>query len=871
MQKIEIWYNPYKMETKIEVNGTDVCRTSDYVQFKEFIDTATPLQIWAGPVAYKNWRGIANELAGDEECFDKLDICFHGRKIDFDDLRRACEIENEKRKLKLEITCNHQDELSDRKMAQNIDVVMQTLLSDRFKQLVAERGEGSQVASDYKYLETHYKQTKDKEFKIVFAGLYSSGKSTILNTLIRHEILPMAGDTCTAKECRIKHNSKLKNKISLECFDEDDKVVVPKEIFDNDADCLNRFWEITPLGALESVPAEVSTIEICLDLSHLYPSKEMEKEFNLVIVDTPGCNSSKTVESGDGEEEGQTELQRYLNSSDKKIALDAITGGEKEMVIICADAQDYQDESIGDFLWAIHQSSEEDSGDFNDRFVFLLNKCDTLNYSKGETLESKKETFAEYIMNTKKWGITETANSPKFVPRIFMTCAYVSLAVQCGAANFIKAEIKEDKEKRDLLSEYNKFYEKVIDYSDQDYFLSQACDIPAYRKQEFARAFERYIGSGEEDKAVAIQTGIGCLEGAIRDYIERYAYPFKMRDLLNTFDALLADVTGFIEHEDRMLKDRMDNLGKDTFAREEVEKKKGEEEQRKNVLHLLSQKVADKKDAIDSIKFNSAKLRKTRENLHYAIESNQDIKKIRDESKKYSLEEIDGLLIKVDGIFSKAWNTAGSEFDELTDEYRAQLQKICMELKAIVEDMKNHQAEYDFYGYNFNSSLSVEKINRLDVNALRDRVNDTRETTKEKKKVKIPNPVKEKKYKKWQIFKRLIQALAPKKIKKEMDVEVDFYSANPIKTYLTSMLAEFDKLCTETEEDYKEDIGKMKAQAKEMADNLLSDITAAAQKIDEFRNQILSYGGNIQKLEAEIRRIQENKVWLQGLQDEIRV
>lgn len=871
MQKIEIRYNPYKMETKIEVNGDDICKTNDYAQFKEFIDTSTPLQTWASPIEYKNWKGIVNELAGDDECFDKLDICFYGRKIDFDDLRRACEAENEKRKVKLEITYRHQDELSDKKMAQNIDVVMQTLLSDRFKKLVEERGEGSQVANDYKYLEAHYKQTKDKEFKIVFAGLYSSGKSTILNTLIRHEILPMAGDTCTAKTCRIKHNSKMKNKISLECFDEAGKVVVPKEIFDRDADCLNRFWEITPLGAQESVPANVNTIELCLDLSHLYPSKEMEKEFNLVIVDTPGCNSSKTVGGVDAGEEELTELQRYLNSNDKKIALDAITGGEKEMVIICADAQDYEDESIGDFLWAIHQSSEEDAGDFNDRFLFLLNKCDTLNYEKGETLEGKKKKFTNYITDTKKWGITEKERSPKFVPRIFMTCAYINLAIQSGVDCFIKDEIKEDKKKRNFLLEYKKFHDLVVEYKDSDYFLVQACDISTYQKQEFIDEYNRYLEAGETSKAVAIQTGIGCLESAIKDYIARYAYPFKMRDLLNTFDALLADVAGFIDSEDRMLQERINNLGKDISAREEVEKEKSEEEKRKNGLHFLGEKVNDKKEAIDGIKFNRAKLQKTRQNLHVAIEKNNNIKKIRDGSRKYSSEEIDELLRKVNDVFSKAWSTASDEFDKLTDEYKEQLQTICDELRSIVEDMKNNRTEYDFYGYHFNSSLSMEKINRLDVNALRGQVDDTKETLKEKKKVKVPNPIKEKTYEKRQLVRRVIQFFAPKYKRKTITVEADFYSAEPIQKHLSSVLAEFDKLCKETEKDYQEDIDRIKTQAKKMADDVLNDITAATQKIEEFKNEIFSYGGNIKKLEAEISRIKENKVWLQGLQDEIRV
>ncbi|MEY8356769.1 dynamin family protein [Lachnospiraceae bacterium 54-53] len=435
MQKIEIHYNPYKMETVLEVNGINVCETEDYSQFKEFIENDTPLQTWIEPIPYKSWKGIINELASDD-CFDKLEIHFHGREIDFEDLKRACELENAQRKIKLSITYSLKSKLSDQKLAQNIDVVMQTLLSEEFAKLIEERGENSQVAKDYKSLEADYVQAKEKEFKIVFAGLYSSGKSTILNSLIRHDILPTSGDTCTSKTCRIKHNGKLDKQVTLTCFNKQGAPVIQKETFDTDEACLNRLWDITPLGATRSNPETVDTIELCLNLSHLYPSSNMEKEFNLVIIDTPGCNSSKT---------------RGAESSikqDIQIALDAITDGAKEMVVICADSQDYEDESIGEFLKAINEASKEDSGDFNDRFLFVLNKCDVLQYGDNENISTKKEKFARYLMNAKRWGLNENDFSPKFVPKIFMICAYINYAIQKGVVNFTKDDLKADRKKR---------------------------------------------------------------------------------------------------------------------------------------------------------------------------------------------------------------------------------------------------------------------------------------------------------------------------------------------------------------------------------------------------------------------------------------
>lgn len=470
MQKIDISYNPYKMETIFIVNGTNVCDSDDYIQFKEFIETDTPLQTWAEPIPYKNWQGVVNELASDD-CFDKLVINFIGRKIDFEDLKRACDSENEKRTCKLEIEYNLVSELNDAKLAQNIEVVMQTLLSEKFAKLVEECGKESQIAQDYANLAEDYESAKNKEFKIVFAGLYSSGKSTILNSLVHRNILPTSDETCTSKTCRLKHDKSLKGKISLECFDVEGITVVDKKIFDTDQECLEKFWEITPLGAKKSNPESVETIEIGLDLSHLYPSKEMEKEFNLVIVDTPGCNSSKTK----GVEKG---IKR-----DIRIALDAITNGEKEMVVICADAQDYEDESLGEFLKAINESAEDedDRGDFNDRFLFVLNKCDTLKYSEKESVIAKKENFAKYLMDTKRWGITEKEDSPKFIPKIFMVCAYIRFAVQSGVTKFTDEELEADVNKQNLQDEYDDFWKKVIRRKNKNYYLATVCDIPEYR------------------------------------------------------------------------------------------------------------------------------------------------------------------------------------------------------------------------------------------------------------------------------------------------------------------------------------------------------------------------------------------------------
>ena len=105
MKKIEISYNPYKMKTRMKIDGVDVCQSSDYSDIKKFIEQGTPLQTWIEPITYLGWDGFVNEIS-DPENNDEVGIIFSGRKIDFQDLQRAIEEQNVQRELVSDIIMN---------------------------------------------------------------------------------------------------------------------------------------------------------------------------------------------------------------------------------------------------------------------------------------------------------------------------------------------------------------------------------------------------------------------------------------------------------------------------------------------------------------------------------------------------------------------------------------------------------------------------------------------------------------------------------------------------------------------------------------------------------------------------------------------
>lgn len=863
MQRIEITYNPYKMETTMLIDGIDVCNTGGvYAQFKEFIEINTPLQTWIEPIPYKNWQGIVNEIKGDEEGFDCLEFHFHGRKIDFEDLRSACITENDNREYKLDLEFIHETVISDEKLAQNVDVIMDSLLSDRFASIVKKQGTESTAYVAYQDLEENYIRAKKKEFKIVFAGLYSSGKSTILNSLIRHNVLPTSDETCTAKTCKIKHNGKLKSSITLECFDKDGNVVVEKEKYNSDEACLKRFWEITPLNSKVSVPENVDVIELCMDLSHLYPSKELEQAFNLVIVDTPGCNSRKKSSK---EEPSAEKVQNELNdialvNTDKKLALDAITNGDREMIIICADAQDYDDESLGDFLKAIYDAVEEDNGDFNDRFLFVLNKCDLKKYRNDESVLISKNGFAEYLMDTERWGINQ--NSFEFVPRVFMTSAYNYFALMQGADQFQIDEIKDDKEKRNLYRSYKDFNEQIIMWQDENYYLSQVCDVPDSRKREYEKDFETSIQDNEKH-AVELQTGMCCIEDAIRDYIARYAYPLKVQDLIETFDLLLDSVRDYSAIQAEILQERINNMGKSITEREEVAKQQKAEEEKETALQKVREKVEKEKGKIAEISLDMSRLQKIRGDMFIKIETDPSVVSVRSAQKKIKLTEskLISMVTDIDNMFSEAWQEVDKAFSDISLEYKEKIHDICESLNEIASELK----KYNIYGYSFSSSLALKRIELRNAKSLVKDIQKTKEIKSKQVTKTVRNPIKDIEYRKIQIFKRIGQFFASDTIEKTVTIMWDEYDLTTLNTYITNNHDAFNKLTNDAETAYASEIEKMKENASDMADDVVTDIQSIIENITVYKNKLTSLGDNIAMLKNEIESSKATVNWLSDL------
>lgn len=872
MKTLEISYNPYKMITTMLIDGVDVCKDNHYDKFKEFIENEIPLQTWIEPILYLDWNGLVNEVS-DPEINDEVKVIFSGRVIDFEDLKRSIADQNEERSesTRVKYHFQHKKVLDDKVLSQNIEEVVKELKSDRFRKLVEQRTTVGLVEK-YNALDENYKIAKESEFYIVLAGVYSSGKSTLLNTLMRHDILPTSSRTCTSKNCRIRHDGSLGRKVTLACFNEKNEIVGEKRVFDNDIECAAAFLEICPIqdSNTEDKHPEVSMMELGVDLSHLYPDSVNEDKFTIVLIDTPGMDSAQSSESG--------------TNKHAEIALDAISMESKPMIVLCVDGQKYEDKSIGEFMREIITQSKEEGSGFNDRFLFLMNKSDAIAYKQNESPEEAKSAFARYLTDDSKWNIKgdeeelrQLAESAShFVPRVFMTAARIAFAIQQRAYEFTDEELDADKDKCDLLDKYEDFEKKICGRRKRtDFYLSRYCDIPNYRKDEIEAEFDAAIEEDDNVRAIQLQCGLVSVESAIKDYIERYAYPIKVRGLLDTFEDILEDVNSFTNGVLADLIQAETEFGEKESERKEVSGRKKGVEEKIAALEKAKEKVDVQLNALNGIKFDSSALRKATAEFRADIEEDEEITFIRQNpkvltgQKSHSAveDEINSRIVRIKVLFDRTLGKTNKKLEEIKRVHDKQLLDIFELLKAAVIELEKSgvfkQGEYKF------TDSVLWKMNFANINTdsfafdMKKKVVDRSNTTKQ-----VRNHKKDEWSSSWNPFKKIGSWFMDDYNTVTVDVD-GYYETTEIRKSIDSYLLNLQRESTNMENSFKSVMDDSKRKVRNLIDRLLLELTKFLADIKTQEEQIKAISGSMEKLDEEIKKNKATHEWLNELKKKI--
>ena len=205
MTNIYIKYNPYTVETEFKINDKAVSSNSTLAA-----QSKKRLQYWLEK-NNNNWEGIFEELrkaANDNE----LKITFEGRTIDFEDLKLTVN----KNKKDLKISLRHVETKNDKDILSEIDKLINVFDNGPIEELKSEE------------IKKTYNDVKSSKFKINVIATMSSGKSTLINSLIGYELLPSKNEACTATIARITDDDKFKE-FTAECRDENERLVYKRQ------------------------------------------------------------------------------------------------------------------------------------------------------------------------------------------------------------------------------------------------------------------------------------------------------------------------------------------------------------------------------------------------------------------------------------------------------------------------------------------------------------------------------------------------------------------------------------------------------------------------------------------------------------------
>lgn len=420
---------------------------------------------------------------------DEISLDFSGIERDCDTMKDAVDEFNSKSEKKISIKCSilrSQDSATGAKIEK---------LRSFYNELTSDECPFDEIRND-KNIETAFNKALNTEFEIAVTATMSSGKSTLINSMLGKELLPAGNASITATIARI--------------HDDDNATDFWGEAFDKEENQIGGKYE--PLTSEEMITLNsnknVSDIEIYGNIVGI-----SSQNMRLVLIDTPGPNNSENREHA---------KRTYEIIKDSKY---------KPMVLYILNATQLAIDDDNLMLKNIADAMSENGRQASDRFIFVLNKADSFD-TENESVEKNIENTKVYL---EKHGIKN--------PKIFPCSAYLAKLIRQSQSG---AELTR-KQKVDLQGNIGLFIdEKGLHFSDM-------APISENVRTNLSNALAKAKSTNDERAEALIYTGIPAVEGAISEYLEKYAQPQKITEALHSFMQTINDL-GAEQKETSLLK-----------------------------------------------------------------------------------------------------------------------------------------------------------------------------------------------------------------------------------------------------------------------------------------------------------------------------
>lgn len=466
MTNFTIEYNPYLVDIVFKKNGKELGSNSKFRA-----KSSERLQVILSKTT--NWAGLAEEIA--KACNDdEVKITFKGRRIDFEDLQYCFKQYKGDTKFSLVL----EEIKSDNDIIAELDEVIETIKKCDIPEFKEKNKDGKDIFDAYE-------EVKNGIFEVSVIATMSSGKSTLINSLLHTELLPSENKACTATVARILDFDEMKG-WEAECYGADNETIIypNKKVSLDDMRVFNSDEKVHFIDVKGDIPAIKSN------------------KIRLCLRDTPGPNNSRDENH-----------ERLTNSIIKRT---------NAVVLYVMNATQLGIKDDCNLLRTIASEMQRAGKQSRDRFIFVVNKCDMLDEQRETTIDELLVEVEEYL---KGFGIVE--------PTLIPASARTALLIRKDK-NGDKLTRKEARELSSAIEDFVNVKELHMD--------EYATLTPSVKEKLKAKVDEFHVDEDRWDEEALIHTGVPAVEETISEYVDKYAYPMKIKDAINDILSILEQI-----------------------------------------------------------------------------------------------------------------------------------------------------------------------------------------------------------------------------------------------------------------------------------------------------------------------------------------
>ena len=477
MKKVYLEYNPFLMETTIEIDGEPISvegelyKQSNGRRMQEWLDELFP------------------ELV--TECNDDITLTFRGTQLDFDDVRVAKESYERQMQQKGEEPIGIRLEaLPFAKSAQERIAKLKELFDDMQRDCPFPDLQDEDIKRSFQ-------DAIDTEFEVNVIATMSSGKSTLINALLGRELMPSKNEACTATIARIT--------------DRDERDVFSAECKNENGDVIEKNDNLT-LEAMERYNNDTNIMDIDIEGDIPFVSS---KDMQLVLLDTPGPNNSRT-------DEHEKRIYRVIKDDRMPMALYVMNATQ-----LFVDDDDTLLRAVAEAMQAQHGKQARD------RFIFAINKTDMLDPEKGESVINMIAQAEDYL---KKKGI----ETPNIYPISAETAKLIRMS-QKGA------ELTK-KQRWNLEGSVENFENTAM-------HLETYAPLSMLNEDKMKADIDSARNNQDKYAGTLVHTGVPAVEATIAEYVEKYALTSKIKMAVDTFKGGIEEKQLTVKLEEEMTAD----------------------------------------------------------------------------------------------------------------------------------------------------------------------------------------------------------------------------------------------------------------------------------------------------------------------------